>query len=539
MKFKSLLGCMLLAAFTLTSCSNDDNIEAGNENEKIIINSDVQSLNKRIKFDNSGVLDVLTPLAGKKTTAQATTMPMVLVAEVNPPVYGGKTLKATHVAINGDYAYVSYNTEGEAYGGAVDVINISNPNVPQLVVQAIFPNTDVSAVSYENGKLYIAGAASVDAFPALSSPGFVSAMTLNNGLLTTNYVQTQLSGNVATSVTSVANRYYAVSGGAGDLVALDKNTNQIQATIPVADLRAVSQNNNKIVVLSGTNGVNVYDANSMAPLNTFSTSVDVPGAKRTIDFLGNNLLVSEGYGGLGVYNFSTGSKLQTIAVPTNVTGVDNADITTNAVSVNNQNVFLANGGAGLYIYKNENQTLNLFGSIAMNGSCNYTMSTGDYIFAAMGNGGLKIVKMVTNNQTLNCSQFPTYNGSAWLNVNSNETKEYQGSASLMGVNVNANLTFCGSLSVSQGLNINSGGVFYIKGSLAQGQQSNPWLSLIINNNAVMRVEGNVVIYGNLILNSGAKLEFVGNNSSITIHGTVTKGNNVTITGTFTDTFNKL
>ena len=539
MKFKSLLGCMLLVAFTLTSCSNDDNTEAGNENEKIIINSDVQSLNKRIKFDNSGVLDVLTPLAGKKTTAQATTMPMVLVAEVNPPVYGGKTLKATHVAINGDYAYVSYNTEGEAYGGAVDVINISNPNVPQLVVQAIFPNTDVSAVSYENGKLYIAGAASVDAFPALSSPGFVSAMTLNNGLLTTNYVQTQLSGNVATSVTSVANRYYAVSGGAGDLVALDKNTNQIQATIPVADLRAVSQNNNKIVVLSGTNGVNVYDANSMAPLNTFSTSVDVPGAKRTIDFLGNNLLVSEGYGGLGVYNFSTGSKLQTIAVPTNVTGVDNADITTNAVSVNNQNVFLANGGAGLYIYKNENQTLNLFGSIAMNGSCNYTMSTGDYIFAAMGNGGLKIVKMVTNNQTLNCSQFPTYNGSAWLNVNSNETKEYQGSASLMGVNVNANLTFCGSLSVSQGLNINSGGVFYMKGSLAQGQQSNPWLSLIINNNAVMRVEGNVVIYGNLILNSGAKLEFVGNNSSITIHGTVTKGNNVTITGTFTDTFNKL
>ena len=32
----------------------------------------------------------------------------------------------------------------------------------------------------------------------------------------------------------------------------------------------------------------------------------------------------------------------------------------------------------------------------------------------------------------------------------------------MGVNVNANLTFCGSLSVAQGLNINSGGVFYMK-----------------------------------------------------------------------------
>lgn len=446
----------------------------------------MQSLNKRISYNNSGVLDIITPSAGKNIPAQASGMPIILVAEINPPVYSGKTLKATHVVINGNYDYVSYNTEGEAY-----VINIPNSNIPQLVVQAIFPNTDISAVSYENGKLFIAGAASKAAFPAISSPGFVSAMTLNNGLLTTNYVQTQLNGSVATSITSVGNRYYAVSGGASDLVALDKNTNQIQATIPVTDLRAVGQISYKILILSGTSGVKVYDAISMAPQNSFSTSVDVPGAKRTIDFIGNSLLVSEGYGGLGVYNFSTGTKLQTITVPTNLAGVDNSDITTNAVSVNNQNVFLANGGVGLYIYKNENQALSLVGSIAMNGSCNYTMSRGDYIFAAMGNGGLKIAKMVTNAQTLNCSQFPTYNGngSVWLNVNSNETKEYQVGASLMGVNVNANLTFCGSLSVAQGLNINSGGVFYMKGSLAQGQQSNPWLSLNINNNAVMRLEG--------------------------------------------------
>jgi len=353
----------------------------------------VQSLNKRISYNNSVVLDIITPSAGKNIPAQASGMPIILVAEINPPVYSGKTFKATHVVINGNYDYVSYNTEGEAY-----VINISNSNIPQLVVQAIFPNTDISAVSYENGKLFIAGAASKAAFPAISSPGFVSAMTLNNGLLTTNYVQTQLKGSVATSITSVGNRYYDVSGGASDLVALDKNTNQIQATISVTDLRAVGQISNKILILRGTSGVKVYDAISMAPQNSFSTSVDVPGAKRTIDFIGNR---------------------QTIKVPTNLAGVDNSDITTNAVSVNNQNVFLANGGVGLYIYKNENQALRLVGSIAMNGSCNYTMSKGDYIFAAMGNGGLKIAKMVTNAQTLNCSQFPTYNGSVWLNVNSN------------------------------------------------------------------------------------------------------------------------
>lgn len=44
MKIKSLLGCTLLTAFTLISCNNDDNVGAGTENEKIIINSDVQAI---------------------------------------------------------------------------------------------------------------------------------------------------------------------------------------------------------------------------------------------------------------------------------------------------------------------------------------------------------------------------------------------------------------------------------------------------------------------------------------------------------------
>jgi hypothetical protein len=95
------------------------------------------------------------------------------------------------------------------------------------------------------------------------------------------------------------------------------------------------------------------------------------------------------------------------------------------------------------------------------------------------------------------------------------------------------------MSVSQGLNINSGGTFYMKGSLAQGSANNPWLSLNINNNAKLKVEGNVVIYGNVILNNGASIEFVGNNSSITIYGSVIKNGTVTITGNYTDVNNKL
>ncbi|MHA3789181.1 LVIVD repeat-containing protein [Flavobacterium hauense] len=535
MKLNLLRFTALAAIFMMASCNNDDDVQ-GND---IVLDSDASALNQRISFDNVGVLSMRDDSSSSDRTEQvAGTLPLTLVAEVAPPSYNGRTLKATHVAINGTYAYVSYNIEGEAYGGAIDVINISNPNAPTLMVQAILPNTDVSSVRFDSGVLYIAGARSVDAFPTAGTAAFSGVMPLNGGLVTTTLNQVSLAGNTGTSVTSSSSKYYAVSGNNGSLYQLNKTSNAVEMSIPLADLRAVGFNDNKIVVLSGTQGVKVYNATGLTQIASFPTSQDVQQAKRTIDFLGTtSLLVSEGYNGLGVYNISTGAKTQTIAVPTNVAGVLASDITTNAVSVNSSNVFVANGGAGMYIYKNTNQVLSFLGSIALSGnsSCNYLTSSGDYIFAAMGNGGLKIVKMVTS--TVDCTSFPTYTGSTWLNVNSGETKQYQGAAALTGVNVNANLTWCGSLSVSQGINVNSGGVFYMKGSLAQGSVLTPYNSL--NVNGTLKIEGSVVVYGNMILNSGAKLEFVGSGSSITIFGSVTKGSNVTITGNYVDTFNKL
>lgn len=536
MKLNLLRFTALTAILFMVSCNNNDDDVSGNG---IVLDSNSQSLNQRIIYDNAGVLSMRDESGSTDRTEQvAGTLPLVLAAEVAPPTYNGKTLKATHVAINGTYAYVSYNIEGESYGGAIDVINISNPNVPQLLVQAILPNTDVSSVRYDSGVLYIAGARSVDAFPTAGTAAFAGIMPLNGGLVTTTLNQTSLAGNVGTSVTSSSSKYFAVSGNSGALYQLNKTSNAVEMTIPLADLRAVGYNDNKIVVLSGTQGVKVYNASGLTQIASFTTSQDVPDAKRTIDFLGTtSLLVSEGYNGLGVYNISTGAKTQTVAVPANVSGVSASDITTNAVSVNGTNVFVANGGAGMYIYKNTNSVLSFLGSISLSGnsSCNYLTSSGDYIFAAMGTGGLKIVKMVSS--TVDCTSFATYSGSAYLNVNSGETKQYQGAAALTGVNVNANLTWCGSLSVSQAINVNSGGVFYMKGSLAQGSVLSPNNSL--NVNGTMKIEGSVVVYGNMVLNSGSKLEFVGSGSSITIFGTVTKGSNVTITGNYVDTFNKL
>ncbi|MFN4365510.1 hypothetical protein [Chryseobacterium hispalense] len=547
----------VLTFLTVLSCRNDDNDFQSQQENGPILSSDAKTLSKRIEFGNAGVLDIKPGTGGKTVTAG--NFPLVLVAEVAPPVYNGKTLRATHVAIEGNYAYVSYNTEGETYLGAIEVLNITNPNAPQLVMQAILPDTDVSSVRYDNGKLYIAGAKDIYASGA-ASPAFVGSMTLNGGMLTSSLQQTVLTGKVGTDVTSNGSKYYAVSGATGVLAQLNKTNQQIEMSIPLNDLRALGYNNNKIVVLSGTEGVKIYDANGLNLITSFATSSDVVEAKRTIDFIDGKLLVSEGYNGVGVYNLSSGTKLQKLSLPTQVTGVNPSDIVSNGVSVNSGRVFVANGGAGLYVYTSNNNELKLLGSLDLTGSSNFVMSRGEYIFVATGAGGLKIIKTVApETGAVNCSGYAAYNGNEWLNVNSGQTLEYSGTKSLQGINVNQTLTWCGALTVSQGINLNSNSTFNMYGQLYQGTQNNPWNSLninsgallnlkgdlttyghmIMNSNANWKIEGNVTIFGNLTINQGSKIEFIGSNSSITIHGTVTKNGTSTITGTFTDVNNKL
>ncbi|MBK0370457.1 LVIVD repeat-containing protein [Flavobacterium agrisoli] len=532
---KNLLVSFLAFAALFQSCQSDDISDVSpSETSKVVLNTDSNVLSKRMDYSDSGVIQLTTTALTSKSTATTNeAFPMSLLAEVAPPLYEGNTLTATHVEVNGNYVYVTYNTQGETYLGGIDVIDISQPNNPTLVIQAILPNTDINTAVYNNGILYLTGASNVDENPELTSPAFVAKMTLQNGLLSKDYSLVSLKGQVATGVAVTNSNYFAVSGSDGVLAKLNKTTNEIQTQIPVDDLRALGYIDNKIVVLSGTEGLKIYNADSMALVSTIKTSTDVADAKRTIDFQDSTIMVASGYSGLKVFD-AAGGLLQTLTLPNASGTIDQEDIVTNAVSVNGDYVYVANGAAGVAVYKKSNGILVALGSIFLGDSSNYVKSVGDYIFVATGKGGLKIIKKL--NASIDCTSFATYSGGDWLNVNSGENLSYKGSASLQGINVNQNLTFCGSLSVSQGININSGGVFTIKGALAQGNTNNPYLSF--NVNGTLKVDGDVVVYGNLVLNSGAKIEFA-SGSSITIYGTVYKNSGVTITGSYTDTMNKL
>ena len=529
-----------LALSLLISCDDNNDNKNDQSLDSITITSDQNTLNQRLDYTNSGVIAIENgSLTGKTAENTVTSFPLVQIAEIKPPVdANGKTLQASHVTVNGNYAYVSYITRGDVYSGAIDVIDVSDPYKPKLVTSALIPNTDITSLTYSNGNLIIGAAKDVDKDPLLgSNPAVVFNMPLSSGLLTDKLTTNYLESKVTTDVAANTSNYFAVTGDNGSLFKISTSTKAVKGKTAMADLRSIALTSDKVVTLSGTKGVNIYNQTTLALQKSFTTSTDVSGAKRTMDIDGTKLLVSEGPNGLGVYDINSGSKLQTIAIAT--AGEDNV---TNAVSINDGYAFLANGALGLNVYQPGTQ-YSLLGSVGIAGSSNYVKSSGNYIYVASGTGGLKIIKMEKPNTTFaSCLTYGLYNQGKDLILNSNEIKSYQGATSINSaiINSGATLTHCGAISVLSNLTLNSGGTFNMRGSLSQGkyQQSNP-TELIINSNSLLQIEGSVVIWGDLRLNSGAKINFIGNDSSITIYGKVTKGSNVTITGNYKDTENKL
>jgi len=540
-----------LSTLILFGCATAD---ISKKNVEVVIQSDnltarlSQANNGVIKLDSASAVQKAPQVAGSTSTATTSSvvsdMPLALTAEISAPTYNGLTLRATHVAVQGTLAYVSYNYEGDKYLGAIDVIDITDPNKPKLVQSAIFPDTDISSLCYADGYLYLVGAK--DSYSDNGTgPAVLMKMKLNSGNLSDDIQLTGMTGYVGTDVKTADNYVYAVSGSNGVVGAYTSSDNKLQASLALSDLRAVGVNNGQIIAFQN-GAINVLNPTTLTKISGFSTSTDVDQAKRTIDFYSNSVLASEGAHGVGVYNLSTGAKINTIPVATVTDPTINAsEVVSNAVSINNEHIFVANGAAGVTVHKIVSSKIdNLvdFGNLVLAGSANFVISSNGYVFVADGSGGLKILQILSVDPgtgqpaTIDCTQYASYTGGNWLNVNSGDNFSFGGTASLSGINVNSKLTWCGYLGVSDQVNVNSGGEFYIKGSLSFGSSGK---SLIVNANSKLKIEGSLVIYGNLILNSGATLEFLGSGSSITVMGSVTKGSNITITGTYIDTNNSL
>lgn len=326
-------------------------------------------------------------------------------------------LQATSVSMKGDDAVVSYSMAGASFLGAIRVYRQYH-GFPFLRSQALLRDTDVNAISISGGNIYAVGASEPGVFPA---PALIEVTMMNKSRLT-------LTGNNRLGLPSFAgtgvihdpanHKIYATSGNTGGLSIIDDISFTIDTTDFLDDARWVEfdRSTDTLVVAQGCCGsaangqISVYGINSGAPAfqNSFGfAGADIAGSKTTVEVAGGKAFVAAGSGGAQVISTKTGNVLAAIPVPTaGESGIADPDLrVANAVTVNDDLMFISFGEAGIYVAQADEDfddsgsegpvTLTRLGKLRFGSlqSANHVAFKGNYLYVAAGLGGLKIVRI--------------------------------------------------------------------------------------------------------------------------------------------------
>ena len=260
-----------------------------------------------------------------------------------------------------------------------------------------------------SGALFLATATSDESF---DTPAVLEVMVLVNGLLSDKSQRVDLPSFAATGVVVQGGRVFVTSGTggevAGGLSAFKRESLEPLFFDEFLDARAVDQHGGEVVAMRGTPGeLRIYKTKSGELDRSFASGgANVAESKATVDIARGLVFYAAGDEGLRVVHLRRGTIVAELPVP-KIDGVDPADAVTNAVSVHGNLVFLANGGAGLFVARADRDldsaggdlnelSLELIGRVetASGESVNYVGGRGNLLFVATGTGGLEIMRIV-------------------------------------------------------------------------------------------------------------------------------------------------
>ncbi|CAL68367.1 hypothetical protein [Christiangramia forsetii] len=546
---KNLLGICLLSALFLISCQTEETTsETQPQQSHFNVATDASELQTAINFNETGVIGI-ERINTTRNQESEWIFGIEQIASLEPPKLNGEELRATHVDVKGNYAYVSYNKEGSIYLGAIDIVDVSDKYNPVLVSRMKTDIADINSLYIDNNNNIVFTGASINGEGANHTLlGYVSTQ---NGQFSSDFnLDYGLAGHTGVHVLDFEGKTILISGNSGIVGSYNFPGNNsafnAEAEIGLGDLRSAAFSNDKLAVLSGDEGLLDFSLNNEFIENTsLETAALTPESKRTIAWYGNNILVSEGTAGAGIYNFEAGDK--TMSLPLRVhpdaSSISAENKVTNAVSTDGNFIYMANGGAGLDIVKlNDQLTLVAEGIAEITGSANFVQAKGDYIYLAAGTG-LKILRIiapqsdVVTGDFLACSEFDPYTGHKNLTIPSSTEESYSGIMNLKHLNVNGSLNFCGDMLIEKSANLSSASTLNMSGNFRLGNKKSSE-NLVINSNSTFKVEGLVEIHGDLQINSGGTLEFVGDDSKIFVSGKVKINSGGEIIGDFEDLNNK-
>lgn len=345
----------------------------------------------------------------KRKVQQAATFPYEIryVSQVPPVTVDGATVQANDVKICrcGTSAFIAYNTAGDTFRGAIQIIDTQDKAKPKVLREIKFGSMDVNALYHDGDYLYFGGQADPDKWGYKS---YVGRVDLNNPTSTQIMGSlTALRSHAVTSITKFGDKLYVGVGARdGGVEVLDTAMKKTQF-LAFPDVRSVDYSAYGVVALTGTVD-NSATAGKMVTLGSPDKDITLPNfqsayAKATleIDSMGfaHVGLSKDGY---QVINPASKNVKFRLANPSS-----NPLEATNGVSTDEDLSFIANGEYGFRVVqiKDRTQSDAAFGSVAgyhqLKGaaydgksySVNFLRYKANHLFVASGLGGVNIYNL--------------------------------------------------------------------------------------------------------------------------------------------------
>jgi len=412
---------MVLGVLTLASCFDQILVPGVESDGRLTVTNDPEVLSQRLRYVEIDVpIDPVVPalFGGAAAPPTRASVKLTLTAELDPPTVDGQVVQATSISPPRRFAFaVSYNTKGSPFVGAVDYVVNPFGVTPTLLSSVVFSDSDVSAVGLDDDWIYAAQATGSSGF---ATPAAVERLTLtSSGILLGNNDRFDLTSFAATSVLALENVVYVTTGDAGHLYALDVSDMSILGQFALDDARWVAHDadNGRIVVLQGTPGriavfqEGAFPGGSITRLNTFPfPGADVPESKSALEIVGGKAFIAAGPEGVQVMCLDSGKIVGSVPRPDpTLLGLAPSVVVTNAVTVDEDLMFISNGEAGVYIAAgaadfatspcDAPQTITVLGHLRFADlqSVNHVDYENKRLLIAAGLGGLKVLRIKITN----------------------------------------------------------------------------------------------------------------------------------------------
>ena len=414
---------MLMGVLALTSCFDQVLLPDVATDGRLTVTNDEEALAERLSYVEEDIpIDPPSSaspalFSGAAAPPTASSVKLTLVAELTPPNVDGQVVQATAISPPRRFTFaVSYNTAGSPFVGAVDYVINPFGLTPRLISSVAFSDSDISAVGLDDDWFYAAQATGDGAF---ATPAAIERLAVgSSGILLENNDRFDLTSFAATSVLAVGAVVYVTTGDNGHLYALDASDMSTLGQYPLTDARWVAHDadNGRIVVVQGTPGrisvfqEGVFPGGSMNLLDEFPfTGANVPQSKSTVEVLGGKAFIAGGPDGVLVMCLDNGQIVGSVPRPDPVAlGLDPSAVVTNAVTVDEDLMFISNGEAGVYVAAGDAEfastpcaaplNITMLGHLRFDDlqSVNHVDYENKRLLIAAGLGGLKIVRINVN-----------------------------------------------------------------------------------------------------------------------------------------------